>query len=411
MSTMPGDSTRASIVDVFENFFGSRMQVLSPSNVFSLGTQQTRDLVEAIDLFLEASAEEEFQPGTVCLESLANPIILEHDSEEPRTTRRAKQVALMHREVVIPIQPLWTHNARARSYVASLIRWARPNELLLRAHVLSLMRRQNVVAIAGQDRIRAVVDWAVDVVSTPECGEIYRMLLGAPGTGRLSDREAIEASIYTALTDAVNCGNAGTSLSFLHQDSWGLHDALLSIGPAFAPDGLALPRNVSLLANLELPAIADVSDDDFVAIRLQSEDFEEFRETLGRVLEKTETQIAHGQQLDDAFQGSLDEVRWKAEMLRRELSDKVLPRYLKKTAQLAAVGTIVSTSGAIAADVTNGIDLSSVAVGSRAATTLLVAALMSLLQYTSQKRPARLLRFYDVLLGRVAGLPTAASAP
>ncbi len=388
---------RHSIVDVFENFFGSPIESQSAQDVSSLSHRQSEELVEAIDAFLEAAAEDEFRAGAVCLESLSNPIIFSDDSNEPRTTRRAKQVALMHREVVIPMQPFWIHEAPDGRYAASLLRWTSQNERLLRAHVLSVMRRQNVVATAGEERVQTVVDWAVAEVSRPEFEEVRRALLGTPGSGRLGDREAIEASIYTALTDAVNSGSAGTSLSFLNEDSCALHRALFSLGEGLAWEGIAMPRNVTLLTNLELPGIADIPDADFVAIRLQSEDFGEFRETLGRVLERTGAELERGDDLEKAFRGNLDEVRWKAELLRKDLADKALPRYLRKTAQLASIGTIVSSSGALAADMAQGA-IHPAVLASRAGATLVMAALMSLLQYTSNKRKARLLRFYDVLL-------------
>jgi hypothetical protein len=97
-------SKRASLVDVFENFFGASISTITGQNLESLSSSQADDLVEQIDIFLEAASREGFPEDAIALDGFASPIIIPYDRTEPRTTRRAKQVALAHSEVIIPLQ-------------------------------------------------------------------------------------------------------------------------------------------------------------------------------------------------------------------------------------------------------------------------------------------------------------------
>ena len=52
-----------------------------------------------------------------------------------------------------------------------------------------------------------------------------------------------------------------------------------------------LLSHASLLRDLELPALDDIPDEDFVSIRLESEDFDAFRAVLGRALKDTSRDV------------------------------------------------------------------------------------------------------------------------
>lgn len=152
-----------------------------------------------------------------------------------------------------------------------------------------------------------------------------------------------------------------------------------------------------LLHDLELPAIEDLADEDFVSIRLESEDFEEFRNVLGRALARTSKEVKGGHELNSSFQNNLDEVRWRAEMLRQDVRDKSLARYLKPAVQNVAIGSFVSTAATAAADSVQGAsDITSLAA--RFGVSAVLGTLFALLVYSPPARKQRLLRYYDVLL-------------
>ena len=97
---------RSSIVDVFENYFGENIDRLASESMRKLPTGQAEELVYEADKYLESVQGSFIPTEAVVLDSLTNPILIPEDQSEPTTTLKAKQVALYHREVVIPIQPL-----------------------------------------------------------------------------------------------------------------------------------------------------------------------------------------------------------------------------------------------------------------------------------------------------------------
>lgn len=147
-----------------------------------------------------------------------------------------------------------------------------------------------------------------------------------------------------------------------------------------------------------MPAIADIEDQEFVEIRKDAEGFAEFRETLSRSLDQTEKHVEQGQMLDKAFEDSLGEVRWRAELLRQDLRDKTLARYLRSQAQSVTLGA-VSTAG-VAAAARPAASAALPAIAAQAGAAAAVYTLFAILGYRSPTRKRRLLRFYDILLDR-----------
>lgn len=118
---------------------------------------------------------------------------------------------------------------------------------------------------------------------------------------------------------------------------------------------------------------------------------------MARALGKTSREVKEGRDLNSSFRNNLDEVRWRAELLRRDMRDKALARYLKPTAQNVAIGSFVSTAAAAAANLVQvPLDLTSLAA--RLGTSAILGTLFALLLYNPPVHKRRLLRFYDVVL-------------
>ncbi|MCC7142216.1 MAG: hypothetical protein IT349_08965 [Candidatus Eisenbacteria bacterium] len=389
---------RPSIVDVFENFFGDDIVRLSPELVEKLHPDRGDELVDHIDAFLSAAADSWFHEDAVCLDSLANPVLVANDPTEPKTTRRAKQVGLMHREIVFPMQPLAIdHAIFGLRYPASLLSWSQVNHRLLRENIFTMIRRPNFATILDEVRAEQLLRFISDhlLESGPE--DLLRRI--TPEGGDAEElRLAVEASVASALTDAVSAGCVRSNLAFLDEDAGDIYSALLN-GDCLGDTKVnEVPLTVSLLQTLELPAIADIADQDFVAIRQESEDFAEFRDSLSRALSKTKSALDQGRPLQDAFGTSLDELRYKADQLRHAMKDKKLLPYLRKAAQTASVGAAVGTGAAAAADIAKG-ELLPTALAARTVAQFLAHTLFALLFYSPPTREERLLRFYNVLLG------------
>lgn len=393
-------SERASLVDVFENVLGAPISAITDQNLERLSPSQADDLVEQIDIFLAAASLEEFPDDAIALDGFASPIIIPYDRTEPRTTRRAKQVALAHSEVIIPLQEVSLDYARyGRSHLESLCAWTRRNEKLLRAHVFSPARTPELLDAFEPDQITELADWLMENLTLAGRESDLQKLIP---DWRSKDRDelltALSPIVYSTMQDAVGGGAFGTGLSFT-QATAGLFYRFCAetVGGVASDAPSSLFSHAALLHDLELPAIEDLADDDFVGIRMESEDFGEFRTVLTWALDKTSREVKEGRDLNSSFRSNLDEVRWRAELLRRDTRDKALARYLKPATQNVAIGSIVSTAAASAASSVDGsLDMTSLAA--RFGASAILGTLFALLVYSPPTRKRRLLRFYDVLL-------------
>ena len=388
---------RSSIVDVFENYFGENIDHLTSESMRKLPTGQAEELVYEVDKYLESVQGSFIPTEAVVLDSLTNPILIPEDQSEPTTTLKAKQVALYHREVVIPIQPLaMDFEESASSQIESLLTWSRNNNRLLRTHVFSLVQRMNPIRAFGQTECEELVASATDFIFDDE--ELRRRVsLSMFRSGSAEEREWIEDSVWSILLDAANSGQLGANLSFIEPEAGRLYHELaktLGDAPALRNTG----AKAEVLEQLTLPAVEDIRDEDFVAIRTLSDDFEEFRNILGRVLRNTHTGITKGTELQDAFEDQLYEVRTKAHLLRSELKDRSLKSYLRGSLQSYSLGAFASGTGAaLTAGLTGTLALGPLAAGT--ALSAVVGTLATVLMYRPPTREARMLRFYSSLLG------------
>jgi hypothetical protein len=393
-------SERASVLDVFENFLGASIATITDHHLESLAPSEANELVEQIDIFLEAASGEDFPEDAIALDGFASPIIIPFDRTEPQTTRRAKQVSLAHSEVIIPLQEVGLDYTRyGRKHLISLCAWARRNEKLLRAHVFSLARTPEVLEAVEPDQLTELADWLMENLTRGDReGDLQKLIPNWQSKDRDELLAALSPLVYSTMQDAVGGGVFGVSLSFT-QATAGLFYRFCAetVGGGTSNSSASLFSHAALLHDMELPAIEDLKDEDFVSIRLESEDFGEFRLVLERALQKISREVQEGHDLNSSFRNNLDEVRWRAELLRREVRDKTLARYLKPAAQNVAVGSFVSTAAAAAASSVQGpLDLTSLAV--RFGTSAILGALFALLFYSPPTRKRRLLKFYDVLL-------------
>jgi hypothetical protein len=394
-----GMTDRSCIVDVFENYFGVGVASLTPEDVAALPRDQAGELVEMIDAFLESASVEAVHPEAISLDGLCNPIIVADDPSEPTTTRRAKQVALMHREVMIPMQPLIVDfDLSGARYPAALLRWVKANATLLREHVFTLAARPNILVVHGEKKVRALVGSLVDELMKPEHATLRERLRLQTDTTEEEVRSTIDASLYSVLSDMGTAAHASANLGFVDNDAAALHEFVLGALPkeGLGADGRA--RHANLLKGLTLPSIDSVRDEDFVGIRQDSEGFAEFRGALGRVLARTDAGVIAGGGLDAEFRDNLDEIRWRAELLRKEVGKKAFRKWFGPTLGSVTIGGVVSTSAAAMTDLASSGAASPAGLAARLGTTVALATLAAIMLESSPTRKQRLLRFYEVLL-------------
>lgn len=404
MSQDPSVTHRPTLLDVFENFFGEQVTELSGDSVAKLPAPRLDELIEVIDMFLEAARKQEYPSEAVMADALTDPIIIPDDHLEPRTTRRAKQIALAHREVVIPMQPLSIdyrldeNREKASRPVQSLLEWARRNHALLRGHVLSVTGRTNPFDVLGDDETRQLVSEMVNAMQHQSSPDMQYLVGRDVDIKSTEAQDALEAWMYGVLLDAVNAGSIGANLAFLDESSGKLYARMSSVlmHSSFSRESVCV-RNVQTLQQLQMPAIDDIPDSDFVAIRMQSEDFEEFRAALGRLLERTEFAEKSEQDVSKVFRDNLLEVRLRADQLRREVKDKAIRPFLRNNVQNISLGAVASTAAAAASDLTQE-SVHPQALAARLFTGVALSTLFAALLYRAPERQLRLLRFYNVLL-------------
>jgi hypothetical protein len=188
------------------------------------------------------------------------------------------------------------------------------------------------------------------------------------------------------------------NLSFTQETAGRFYQFCAEVLGQESQNGGQIFAQASLLRELELPAIEDLRDEDFVGIRQDSEGFDEFRSVLGRALRDTAADFESGKDLNTAFQAHLGEVRWKAELLTRDVKTKTFSRFFRSGAQNVTIGSFVSTAAAAAATIAQHAALEPVSLAARFGTSTVLGTLLALLLYKRQASPKRLLRFYDVLL-------------
>lgn len=388
---------RSSVVDVFENFFGEDINRLTPASLQKLPADRTEELAYEVDKYLESVQGALIPAEAVVLDSLTNPILISRDRTELTTTRKAKQVALYHREVVIPIQPLEMDLREGESgYLEALLSWSRTNDRLLRTHVFSLVQRLNPIRTFGQSECEEIVASVAEFILDND--ELRRgVSLPMFRAGSVEEREWIEDSVWSVLTDSANSGQLGANLSFLEPEAGRLYHELaktLGEAPTLSDSG----ASAEVLVQLALPAVDDIRDEDFIAIRTQADEFEEFRSVLGRVLRNTRTEVADGVELQDIFEDHLHEVRTRALLLRSELKDRSVKGYLRNSFQSYSLGAFASGTGAVlTAGLTGSLALGPLMAGTALST--VAGTLAAVLLYRPPTREARMLRFYSALLG------------
>jgi hypothetical protein len=359
-SSAPVPSNRASVINVFENFLGASINKITDSHLENLSVTEADELIEQLDLFLEAATNDDFAEDVISLDGFASPIIIPYDRTEPQTTRRAKQIALVHSEVIIPVQEVGQDYRRyGRKHLTSLCNWCRRNEKLLRAHIFSLARTPELFDAFEPDQITELADWLMGILIAGEReSDLQRLIQGWHGMDRDHLFSALSPIVHSTLQDAVSGGVFGAGLSFTETTA-GLFYRFCAETVNNSPlnPSSALFSHAVLLHDLELPAIENIKDEDFVGIRLDSEDFDEFRSVLRRALSRTSKEVKDGVELNSSFRNNLDEVRWRAEILRRDVRDKSLARYLKPATQNVAIGSFVSTAAAAASSVQGPLDL------------------------------------------------------
>jgi hypothetical protein len=282
-----------------------------------------------------------------------------------------------------------------RDHLSSMLAWSRTNEKLLRSHVFSPIRTPEVLDVLQMDEITGLTDWSMEQLrSDPELLD----QIVPDWRRRTSDQleYMMGGALYATLQDAAVGSILGSDLSFIQGSGGRLYrfwNEAMSKPSGTAGEILA---RTAALQSLELPEIDDVPDKDFIGIRLHSEDFHEFRDVLNRSLRATVEDVEAGKALDSSFQSHLDEVRWRAELLNRDIKDKSLPKFLRGTLQGVAFGSVASTGAAAAADAVRGtVDVPSLVA--RFGVSMVLGTLFAVMFYQPPTRKRRLLRFYDVL--------------
>ena len=249
---------------------------------------------------------------------------------------------------MIPVQPLEMELQDGESgYLEALLSWSRINDQLLRTHVFILVQRSNPIRLFEQNECEEIVTSTAKFILD---NDELRLAVSLPilRAGSIEESEWIKELVWYVLVDSANLGQLGATISFLEPAAGRLyHELAKTLGEAEAPTLSNGGASAEVLEQLELPAVDDIRDNDFIAIRTQADEFEKFRSVLGRVLRKTQTEVTAGVELQDVFEDHLHEVRTRALLLRSELKDRFVKGYLRSSFQSDSLGAFASGAGAV----------------------------------------------------------------
>lgn len=407
-------SSRTSLVDVFEHCFEANIQSISSNDIVKMSRGAFDEVVQRIDKSLIDACDQDFPDHAILLDGMADPVLC-RDDPQLKTRRAAKQAALMHEEVVVPILPLhfYMKESKDRSVhianLASLLQWTQQNEPLLRRHIVTLVSPPSATDVLGRQEVVTLSRELAEALMRPEFCSFRSKYVPANDRCTAEEFKTIDAIVCSALGDITNSCRLNTNLAFLDQmwaDVYSIIVQMLRRSESVdVPDHFDLERlNMSgpnsqaqVLQTLEVPAIDDIADEDFIAIRLNSDDFHALRASLRRVLTNTQIDLRAGLTLKDAFRKNTTELVIRARELQGQLRDKSLLSFLRSNAQTVTLGAVTQAASTIVADMALG-QPHAAYVAAQFLSQLAFGILLTALAQSPTRRVQRQLRFYEALV-------------
>src|SRR5207244_8741670 len=97
---------------------------------------------------------------------------------------------------------------------------------------------------------------------------------------------------------------------------------------------------------ITVPGLEDISMADLIGIRRNSEEFGEWRRSLGSALRRIDEDVVNGKTLDQTFQGELAVIEERALRMKNELKGKSLRNSLRSATINTAIGAMAVYGGA-----------------------------------------------------------------
>ncbi|HEY1922987.1 MAG TPA: hypothetical protein VGG44_09595, partial [Tepidisphaeraceae bacterium] len=387
------NSSKACLVDVFENYLDESISVRTSDAIGKLTPDQVRELLYAVEKHLEMAAwTKGFSVDSICVEGSGVSVLYDI---EPILTPKIKQLALYYPRLILPWDDIageYTKKAtdKDRHLLQRVVAAIVPVAPLLRSHVLTPLYSRVFGKEADDELILKLVKKPVSKelfkaawkyfpvhnhIPMHEKHEVYRDYLG---------------SLYGHL---LLCGRMKAAPGIVDPALHALFSAHLMETPNRHKKHLPSDGTVANgLITLQLPGIADISAEDLIAIRESADEFREWRQELGSALHRVGDIVADGESFNKAFQDQLSPVRERADRMKSDLLKGSLKSMLKDTLVNTTIGA-VSVAGGVEIAALAGRDFDAFSSLATLASIPLLTIIVWLLFGRSDPAKVRLLRF------------------
>ena len=329
---------RPSVVDAIENTLGATLTAQTPGEVLKLSSRQQEELAHNIDELIDAQTRGSFDPvGSVFLDDSMDADTAYFSGEPPEVSEKVRKLLLYFPEVLVPWGDLSGGlEICGPEYLSYAVRYAANHKLLLQEHALTLVS-PSAVRDDGIESATLAAAMANSDVAFAKYAKPY-----LPVVQHLADERVVEdvqAFLLSLYKDIAYAGVLGVEPVVLDYSKRALLQYHLEAGLRAPLDAIgAEGRAGNALVSLDLPALADLSIADLVALRRNADEYHQWRSSLGRVLRRTSERAQDVDDVQRVFYDESDLLVEKAARIKEKVGQSGLAKHLKATTERVAVG-------------------------------------------------------------------------
>jgi hypothetical protein len=344
MGNEKAGKTSASVVDVFENYLGEHISRITSTTVAKLSPEQQLALSNLLATFVhESTLARTYFQESVLADYTCNPYFANHDHEQPALSKKLMHLILYYPRVLLQWDECEAFDSSHRfgidrqylGYLAEYVRNAA--DLFRRGILLPIDSRPLISDKARQD----CWDLAHRLSGNVPLCKYARPRLPIRGVVKKGElKEFVEAFLTPVYEDLRLSRRTNAAPAFVDPVSDALFRYHLQRGRVQCNTQTEQGMLSSTLMALRLPALQDIAPADFIAIREQSEDFEEYRRVLGAAIRRVNERFTSGRNLDEIFHDEVAPLQFQVRQLQAARKDRSVGQFLKTTALTTTIGGI-----------------------------------------------------------------------
>lgn len=338
----PNDS--GSLVDVFENFLGVDISINTHKEIEKLSAQQYGELADELTRFLQLEAVNlDVDEETVCVDRTKSIDMSYYNFEKPELSIDIKKLILFYPRLVVP----WTDvDISASSFGVKYMEYVASYTF----HHRHLLKNRIIIPISDTniyDNELSEISYEMSKLNASNAFAKYAHRY-FPIDKKMSIsivKETLEAYLLTLYDTLSLSGQLNTSPAFTDPSL----DALFRYHLRHAKLSKSINKKPNfavsnVLTSIDIPKIDDISIQDLVSLRIQSEEFHVWRNYLGHALRKTANELHEYTDLQYLFEDNLLPLREQTEILKEQISNSSLKKFARTTTEAIFVGAASSAA-------------------------------------------------------------------